>query len=93
MAYDYQDMFGKENFFLEIQDHGLEQDRVADAAGVPALGRDRHSAGGDQRLRITCEQSDARAQDILTCIQTGKTMNDPKRMQLLDAGVLRQEAR
>ncbi len=35
IAYDYQDMFGKNNFFLELQDHGLDEDRIA----MPAVHR------------------------------------------------------
>ena len=31
MAYEYSDMFGKNNFFLEMQDHGLDQDKIAGA--------------------------------------------------------------
>ena len=33
LAYEYQDLFGKGNFFLEVQDHGLEQDRVVQGGG------------------------------------------------------------
>ena len=79
-AYEYQDLFGKGNFFLEIQDHGLSEDRVAmpqvyrlsAETGIPLV------ATNDAHY---LEQSDARAQDILTCIQTGKTVNDEKRLR------------
>ncbi len=79
-ACEYQDLFGKGNFFLEIQDHGLSEDREAmpqvyrlsAETGIPMV------ATNDAHY---LEQSDARAQDILTCIQTGKTVNDEKRLR------------
>jgi DNA polymerase III subunit alpha len=79
MAYDYGDIFGKENFFLEIQDHGLEQDkrlvpqvnRLSIETGIPLV-----ATNDSHYLR----RDDARAHEILMCIQTGKTMSDPNRM-------------
>ncbi|MGD0579415.1 MAG: DNA polymerase III subunit alpha [Bryobacteraceae bacterium] len=79
-AYEYQDLFGKGNFFLEIQDHGMSEDaavvpqvcRLSAESGIPLV------ATNDAHY---LEQSDARAQDILTCIQTGKTVNDEKRLR------------
>ena len=80
-AYEFQDIFGKENFFLEIQDHNLPEDRIAmpgvyrlsSETGIPLVAtNDAHYIGKD----------DARSQDILTCIQTGKTVNDEKRMRM-----------
>jgi DNA polymerase III subunit alpha len=80
-AYEFQDIFGKGNFFLEIQDHSLPEDRIAmpgvyrlsSETGIPLVAtNDAHYIGRD----------DARAQDILTCIQTGKTVQDEKRMRM-----------
>ncbi|HEY3838717.1 MAG TPA: PHP domain-containing protein, partial [Bryobacteraceae bacterium] len=79
MAYTYRDMFGKDNFFLEIQDHGLEQDkrltpqvnRLSIETGIPLV-----ATNDSHYLR----REDARAHEILMCIQTGKTMSDPNRM-------------
>jgi DNA polymerase-3 subunit alpha len=79
LAYDYRDIFGKENFFLEIQDHGLEQDkrltpqvnRLSIETGIPLV-----VTNDSHYLR----REDARAHEILMCIQTGKTMSDPNRM-------------
>ncbi|MCL4840758.1 MAG: DNA polymerase III subunit alpha [Bryobacteraceae bacterium] len=80
LAYEYQDLFGRENFFLEIQDHGLNEDRhvmpqvyrLSSETGIPLVAtNDTHYA----------EYADHRAQDILTCIQTGKLVNDEKRMK------------
>jgi DNA polymerase III subunit alpha len=79
LAYTYQDIFGKDNFFLEIQDHGLEQDkrltpqvnRLSHETGIPLV-----ATNDSHYLR----REDARAHEILMCIQTGKTMSDPNRM-------------
>ncbi|HWF06947.1 MAG TPA: DNA polymerase III subunit alpha [Bryobacteraceae bacterium] len=79
LAYNYRDIFGKDNFFLEIQDHGLDQDkkltpqvnRLSIETGIPLV-----ATNDSHYLR----REDARAHEILMCIQTGKTMSDPNRM-------------
>src|SRR6204780_2550402 len=79
LASTYRDIFGKDNFFLEIQDHGLEQDRrltpqvnrLSIETGIPLV-----ATNDSHYLR----REDARAHEILMCIQTGKTMSDPNRM-------------
>jgi DNA polymerase-3 subunit alpha len=79
LAYTYQDIFGRGNFFLEIQDHSLEQDkrvtpqvnRLSSETGIPLV------ATNDAHYLA---RGDARAHEILMCIQTGKTMSDPARM-------------
>src|ERR1700690_3344261 len=80
LAYGYADMFGKENFFLEIQDHGLDQDKIV----IPELLR----LSQETRIPLVAtndshymRKGDARAHEILLCIQTGKTMSDPQRMR------------
>ncbi len=80
LAYTYADMFGKENFFLEIQDHGLDQDKIV----VPQV----HRLSQETRIPLVAtndshymRKGDARAHEILLCIQTGKTMSDPQRMR------------
>src|SRR5258706_8628254 len=80
LAYEYQDLFGKGNFFLEVQDHGLEPDRVV----LPHLGR--LSADTGIPLVATNDshylrKDDAHAHEVMLCIQTGKTMSDPNRMR------------
>jgi len=80
LAYEYTDMFGKNNYFLELQDHGLEQDgrvmplvhRLSQDTGVPLV-----VTNDSHYLR----KNDARAHEIMLCIQTGKTMSDPNRMR------------
>jgi DNA polymerase-3 subunit alpha len=80
LAHTYSDILGKNNFFLEVQDHHLEQDRRL----TPELNRLSHETGlplvatnDSHYLR----KEDARAHEILLCIQTGKGMNDPNRMR------------
>ena len=80
LSYEYTDLFGPKNFFLEMQDHGLEPDRRL----LPMLGR--LSADTGIPLVVTNDshylrKDDARAHEILLCIQTGKTMSDPNRMR------------
>jgi DNA polymerase-3 subunit alpha len=79
-AYRLRDIFGKGNFFLELQDQGLEIEkkvnqgvvRLSRETGIPlVVTNDAHYLTHD----------DARAQEILLCIQTGKTMSDPHRMR------------
>ena len=80
MAHQYADIFGQKNFFLEVQDHHLEQDKRL----TPELVRMSHETGlslvatnDSHYLR----KDDARAHEILLCIQTGKAFNDPNRMR------------
>ena len=76
----YRDLFGEGNYYIELQDHGLEEDqvvlpqliRLARETGIPmAATNDAHY--------ITKE--DANMQSILLCIQTGKTIADADRME------------
>jgi DNA polymerase-3 subunit alpha len=80
LAYSYADLFGKDNFFLEIQDHGLDPDKavVADVNRLSKETRIPLVATNDAHYM---RKSDARAHEILLCIQTGKTMSDPQRMR------------
>src|SRR6202142_3332312 len=79
-AYRLRDIFGKQNFFLEVQDQGLEQDvrvnrelvRLSKESGIPLV------ATNDCHYLT---QSDSHAQEVLMCIQTGKTMSDGQRMK------------
>jgi DNA polymerase-3 subunit alpha len=80
LAHTYSDILGRNNFFLEVQDHHLDQDKKL----TPELNRLSHETGlplvatnDSHYLR----KDDARAHEILMCIQTGKTMNDPNRMR------------
>jgi DNA polymerase III subunit alpha len=84
-AASYRDIFGKENFFLEIQDQGLEMEhrihphlfRLEKDLGLPLV------ATNDSHY--LCED-DAHAQDVMVCIQTGKSIQDTNRMKFQGTG-------
>ena len=76
----YRDIFGAGNFFLEMQWHGIDDQRVVNS-GLPGLAR-------DLNLPLVCtndvhyvRESDAHPHDVLLCIGTGKAFSDPKRMR------------
>jgi DNA polymerase-3 subunit alpha len=79
-AYRLRDIFGKGNFFLEVQDQGLEMDarvnrdlvRLSKESGIPLV------ATNDCHYLT---QADSHAQEVLMCIQTGKTISDGQRMK------------
>ena len=79
-ASDYRDIFGADNYFMELQDHGLgDQQRIlpgqvalARKLGVPIV------ATND--LHYTLRQ-DAKPHDVLLCIQQQKLQSDPKRLK------------
>ena len=79
-ALELRDLFGEDNFYLEIQDHNIPEERQAaqgliqihKETGIPlALTNDAHYI----------EKADAYYQDVLMCIQMGKTVDDPNRMR------------
>ena len=79
-ALSYVEIFGKGNFFLELQDHDMEEDQIVNA------GLMRMSKELDLPLICTNDshyiyKEDWKAHDILLCIQTGKKMSDPDRMR------------
>src|SRR5579875_3064725 len=77
---EYEEMFGKGNYFLEIQDHGLEPDKLVTEAmyrmerelGIPLIAtNDSHYVAAD----------DARSHEVLLCVQTADSINNPKRFR------------
>lgn len=80
LAGRFRDIFGEENFFLELQNHGLREQqyvnkdllKLSRQLGVPVV------ATNDVHY---IEQSHAYHHDILLCIQTGKTLADESRMR------------
>lgn len=79
-ALELEELFGKDNFYLEIQDHGIEDEQTAGRelirlhrdTGIPlVVTNDAHYI----------EKKDAYYQDVLMCIQMGKTVDDPGRMR------------
>ncbi len=75
-ALEYNDIFGAGNYYLEVQNHGMEEQikilpmlyRISEETGIPvAATNDAHYI----------EKSDSEMQRILTCISTGKTLDSP----------------
>ncbi|WP_420712438.1 DNA polymerase III subunit alpha [Microbacterium sp. SL75] len=79
-AAEFQDIFGKENYFAEIMDHGLSIERrvmgdllkLSKDLGIPLL--------GTNDLHYT-HQHDATSHAALLCVQSGSTLDDPKRFK------------
>ena len=73
-------IFGPERFYLELQDHGIEEQRPVNQ-GVMRLARE---TGLPLVVTNDCHylrKEDAEMQDVLLCIQTGKTVDEPNRMK------------
>ncbi|WP_214416727.1 DNA polymerase III subunit alpha [Sphaerisporangium fuscum] len=81
----YQEIFGKENYYLEIMDHGLDIERrvrdgltrISKELGIPPL------VTNDSHYTY---ESDATSHDALLCIQTGKQLSDPDRFRFDGSG-------
>lgn len=76
----YKQILGKDNFFIEVMDHGLPDQKMVN----PQLLNVARETG----LRIAAtndvhymKASDAAAHEVMLCLQTGTTLSDPKRMQ------------
>ncbi len=77
---EYIDIFGKDNYFLEIQDHAMEEEhKVADALKKLAKEFDLGLVATNDLHYV--RKKDAAAQDILLCIQTTSTVDEPNRMR------------
>jgi DNA polymerase-3 subunit alpha len=79
-ASDFRDIFGKDNYFVEVMDHALEIEkrvrddllRIAKELSLPLVGtNDLHYV----------EKEDSHAHEALLCVQTGTNMDDPKRFK------------
>src|SRR6478735_7482901 len=80
VAGEFQEIFGKDHFYLEVQANGLDHQRIANAGlmeihkklGIPLAGtNDCHYL----------KKEDARPHELMLCLQTGKTLSDPARMK------------
>jgi len=76
----YNEIFGKDHFYLELQDHGIPEQhivnkeliKISSELNIPLIAtNDAHYAN----------REDAYSHEVLLCIQTGKTMSDPARMK------------
>lgn len=79
-ALRYREIFGEENFYLEVQDHGIQEQtlvnqemvRLSKETGIPLV------ATNDVHY---VDRDDSRPHDVLLCIQTGKTVEDGARLK------------
>ncbi|MBL1097060.1 DNA polymerase III subunit alpha [Streptomyces coffeae] len=84
-ASEYQDIFGKDRYFLELMDHGIEIERrvrdglleVGKKLGIPPL------VTNDSHYTYARESE---AHDALLCVQTGKNLSDPDRFRFDGTG-------
>ena len=73
-------IFGEGNFFLELQDHGIEEQRPVNQ-GLQRLARETGLPLVITNDAHYLRKEDAKMQDVLLCVQTGKTIDDPDRMK------------
>ena len=73
-------IFGEDNFYLELQDHGLDE-QVAVNQGTMRLARETGLPMVVTNDAHYLRKEDARMQDVLLCVQTGKTVDDENRMK------------
>jgi DNA polymerase III subunit alpha len=79
-ALEYNEIFGQGNYYLELQDHGMEEQKkvaellvkMSNETGIPLV------ATNDIHY---INREDAKAHQVLVCIQTGKTMDDPDKLE------------
>ena len=80
VAGEFQEIFGKDSFYLEVQANGLDHQRIANTGlmeihkklGIPLAGtNDCHYL----------KKEDSRPHELMLCLQTGKTLSDPNRMK------------
>ena len=74
------EIFGEGNFYLELQDHNIPEQRPVNQ-GVMRLARETHLPLVVTNDAHYLRREDANMQDVLLCIQTGKTVDDPNRMK------------
>ena len=80
-ALDMEALFGKGNFFLEIMDHGIADEKRV----VPLIAEVSNRTGIPLVATNDCHyltREDSEMQDVLMCIQTGKTLDDTDRMRM-----------
>ena len=80
VAIKYRNIFGKDNYFIEIQNHGIKEE----VKNLPLLYKLSLETGIPLVATNDCHyiyKTDAETQNVLLCIQTGKTLDDPNRMK------------
>lgn len=80
VALEYQDIFGKGNFFLEMQDHGIPEQQLVNQRQIWLSQETGIELVVTNDIHYTYAE-DAKPHDILLCIQTGKKLADENRMR------------
>ena len=79
-ALRYQDIFGKGNFFLELQDHGMQEQKLVNQSLLRMSQETGIELVATNDVHYTYAE-DEKAHDILLCVQTGKKLADEDRMR------------
>ncbi len=79
-AFRYQDIFGKGNFFLELQDHGMQEQQMVNQALLRMSNETGIELVATNDVHYTYAE-DEKPHDMLLCIQTGKKLADEDRMR------------
>ena len=80
LASEYKEIFGAENFFIELQDHGMPEEKQANQQLVKIAQKLGLGLVATNDAHYINKQ-DAECHDVLLCIQTGKTVDEPGRMR------------
>lgn len=79
-ALRYQEIFGEGNFFLELQDHGIQEQKLVNQSLLRMAKETQIGLVATNDIHYTYAE-DEKAHDILLCIQTGKKVADEDRMR------------
>ena len=80
VAHEYREIFGEGNFYLEIMENGLPEQKIVNS-GLIEIGRELSIPLVATNDCHYIDREDAEAHEVLLCIQTGKTMEDTDRMK------------
>ncbi len=80
-ALEFRDIFEKDSFYLEIQNHGIEEEKMV-AEALSKISKETGIGIVATNDVHYVEKDDALMQDVLTCIQTGKKLSDTDRMKM-----------
>ncbi len=85
--HEYLDIFGRENFYIELQHHPNDEDVMESNRQLRRLAK-------QENMPVICTNDvhylnpdDAEAQDVLVCVSSGKTVNDPNRLNMLGSNL------
>ncbi|MDD5697365.1 MAG: DNA polymerase III subunit alpha [Victivallaceae bacterium] len=77
---EYTDIFGRDNFYLEVMDHGLKEEKIANRGLVELAKKLELPLVATNDVHYL-RQEHAKAHEIMLCIQTGSKLDDPKRFR------------